>query len=106
MVMPYFPGSRCVRGKLYFPCASLTTDTVKLAPSRRALTTTPSIAPSSCDLTTPLNAAGSEDCALRMPGRELLTAIASEAAAMTSNGLIRIAGDIRRCGPFGECQGR
>src|SRR5579864_6312528 len=68
----YFPGSKCVRGKLYFPCALLTTDTVKLAPSRRALTTTPSMGPSCCELTPPLRATESEACARRWGRAEFI----------------------------------
>src|SRR5438874_13761263 len=90
MVTMYFPGCRCVRGKLYFPCTSLTTDTVKLAPSRRALTTTPSIGPSSCELTTPPRAAGPDACALRPPGAELVTPIARAVAAIIRSALGRI----------------
>src|ERR1700687_4877433 len=70
IVRTYLPGSMWVRGKLYFPCASLTTDTVKLAPSRRALTTTPSMRPSCCELTTPLRAKESETCAMRSGGAQ------------------------------------
>src|ERR1700680_1260091 len=73
IVRAYFPGSTWLRGKLYFPCASLTTDTVKLAPSRRALTTTPSMRPSCGELTTPLRATGSEAWALRSGGAQLKT---------------------------------
>src|ERR1700732_5369083 len=86
IVRAYFPGSTWVRGKLYFPCASLTTDTVKLAPSRRALTTTPSMRPSCCELTTPLRATEPEACAMSSEGAQLVapTAILPRAMARKS----------------------
>ena len=85
IVRAYFPGSRWVRGKLYFPCASLTTDTVKLAPSRRALTTTPSMRPSCCELTTPLRATESEACAMRSGGAQLMAPTTILPRAMVRN---------------------
>src|SRR5262245_43946799 len=57
MVTAYLPGSSRSRGKLYWPCALLTTVTVIVEPARLALTSTPSIAPSSCELTLPERAA-------------------------------------------------
>src|SRR3984893_6748819 len=85
IVRAYFPGSRWVRGKLYFPCASLTTDTVKFAPSRRALTTTPSMTPSCCELTTPLRATKSEACAMSSGGSQLMALATILPRAMVRN---------------------
>src|SRR5262245_47847959 len=62
MRIEYEPASRRSRGKLYRPVASLTTVTVMLESVRFALTNTPSIVPSSCELTTPVRA-GDADCA-------------------------------------------
>src|SRR5579864_4899836 len=81
----YLPGSMWLLGKLYFPCASLTTDTVKLAPSRRALTTTPSMTPSCCELTTPPRATGSVSCAMRSGGDQIIALITMLPRAMVRN---------------------
>src|SRR5262249_30369433 len=51
----------------YLPAASLTTVTLNAAPSRRAVTTTPSILGSSGELTLP-ESAGAFACASRRPG--------------------------------------
>src|SRR6202047_5107759 len=85
IVRAYFPGSTWVRGKLYFPCASLTTDTVKFAPSRRALTTTPSMRPSCCEPTTPLRATKSEACAMSLGGSQLMALATILPRAMVRN---------------------
>src|SRR6476660_8407621 len=58
MVMVYFPGVSRSAGKLNWPLSLLTTVVVTLEPSFRALTRTPSIAPSSAEETWPLSAAG------------------------------------------------
>src|SRR5437762_3494504 len=59
----YWPGSRRFCGKLYRPCASLTTVTVIVASALLALTSTPSIAPSSCEETRPASAEAKGLCA-------------------------------------------
>ena len=58
--MEYCPGSSLLCGKLYCPCASVTTVIVIVEPALLALTSTPSIIPSSCELTRPPSA-GEED---------------------------------------------
>src|ERR1700730_12960041 len=85
IVRTYLPGSMWVRGKLYFPCASLTTDTVKLAPSRRALTTTHSMRPSCFELTTPPRATESEACAMSSGVVQLMTPTTMLPKAMVRN---------------------
>src|SRR5580765_1217671 len=57
----YRPGSSRFRGKLYAPSLLLTTVTILLDPSRCAETSTPSIRPSSEDVTVPVKA----DCAAK-----------------------------------------
>src|ERR1700758_3819114 len=57
----YWPGSSLAAGKLKWPLSSLMTDTVMVEPAFLALTTTPSIAPSSAELTCPDR--GAADCA-------------------------------------------
>jgi len=59
----YLPGSNRALGKLYAPCWSLTTVVVMLEPSFLALTSTPSIGPSTDEETTPVSAA----CACASP---------------------------------------
>src|SRR6185295_6873817 len=54
--MLYLPGERRSAGKLKLPLSSLTTDTVMVEPSFLALTTTPSMLPSSAEDTTPVSA--------------------------------------------------
>src|SRR5882757_340883 len=49
----YFPAASFEAGKLNWPLASLTTVMVMVPPSFLALTSTPSIAPSSAELTLP-----------------------------------------------------
>ena len=52
----YWPGSILLAGKLKRPSLSLTTVMVMVEPAFLALTSTPSIAPSSAELTCPLSA--------------------------------------------------
>src|SRR5258707_14293378 len=54
----YWPGSSLAAGKLKLPCASLTTVIVTVEPAFLALTSTPSIGPSSPEVTCPVRAAG------------------------------------------------
>src|SRR6516164_6221693 len=63
----YLPESSFVAGKLKWPVPSLTTVTVTVEPSFLALTRTPSIAPSSCELTVPASA-DALDCASATSG--------------------------------------
>src|SRR2546430_15896952 len=67
MRMEYWPGSNRLRGKLYSPCSLLATVTVIFEPVRLALTSTPSIAPSSCELTRPVSVAADELWAYVLP---------------------------------------
>src|SRR5437016_4645231 len=67
MVTAYLPGSSLSFGKLYWPWALLTTETVMVEPVRLALTITPSIAPSSAEATLPVSAEGEEFCAAAGP---------------------------------------
>src|ERR1700730_639163 len=60
MLIAYFPGSILSRGKLYWPWASLTTQVVIVEPAFFAPTSTPSMAPSACDVTLPTSAACAE----------------------------------------------
>jgi len=53
----YWPGSSRVRGKRYRPCASVATVVVIVEPAFLALTSTPSMVPSSTDVTCPVKAA-------------------------------------------------
>ena len=74
------PGSSREAGKLKWPLSSVTTETVMVAPSFLALTTTPSIGPSLADVTAPESAAAF--CA--KAGAELCSANAVRAAADAS----------------------
>src|SRR5213594_626269 len=56
----YWPGPSFQAGNRYRPCSSLTTVTVIVDSTLFALTSTPSIAPSSADITTPVRAAGDD----------------------------------------------
>jgi hypothetical protein len=67
MATEYLPGSNLSRGKLYSPRALLTTLMVTVEPARFALTSTPSMAPSACDVTLPASAEGDEFCAVAGP---------------------------------------
>src|SRR5688500_814637 len=58
MATEYLPGPNLSRGKLYWPAALLATVMVIVEPARLALTSTPSIAPSSCEVTLPASADG------------------------------------------------
>src|SRR5207237_4125765 len=58
MATEYLPGASLSRGKLYWPSALLTTVMVIVEPARFALTSTPSITPSSCEVTLPASADG------------------------------------------------
>src|SRR5215212_7999468 len=53
------------RGKVYWPCALLTTHVLIVDPVRFAPTSTPSIGPSPCELTTPVNAISALPSAIR-----------------------------------------
>src|SRR5262249_6253256 len=64
--MAYLPGASFEVGKLNWPLASLTTVMVMVPPSFLALTSTPSIAPSSADVTLPERAAWLPDWANRL----------------------------------------
>src|SRR5205085_6570510 len=59
----YWPGESLEAGKLNLPSASLTTLMVMVPPAFLALTITPSILPSCCELTVPVRAAGACACA-------------------------------------------
>lgn len=58
MRIEYLPESIRFRGKLYRPRALVITDVRIGEPSRCAMTATPSIAPSACEVTLPVSAAG------------------------------------------------
>src|SRR5215468_2328416 len=62
----YFPGASFEAGKLNWPLASLTTVMVMVLPSFLALTSTPSIAPSSAEVTWPERATWLPDWASRL----------------------------------------
>src|SRR3954463_8126279 len=68
----YWPGSSRSAGKLKRPSLSLTTVVVMVEPSFLALTSTPSIAPSSAEVTMPINAA--PFCEKQIEGRARKTA--------------------------------
>src|ERR1051325_9033407 len=61
--MLYLPGITRSRGKLYSPCALLTTHVVIVEPSFLAPMRTPSIVPSAADMTFPVNAGAGDVCA-------------------------------------------
>src|SRR5207247_9736236 len=63
----YCPGSRRAAGQLYCPCSLLITVTVTFEPVRLTLTNTPSMAPSSCELTRPVSAGAEELWASVLP---------------------------------------
>src|ERR1700680_177637 len=65
MLIAYLPGSSLSRGKVYWPCALLTTQVVMVDPTFFAPTITPSIAPSACEVTLPVSAEGDEISAPR-----------------------------------------
>src|SRR5258706_12408511 len=67
MVTAYVPGPSRSFGKLYSPRALRTTETVMVEPARLALTSPPSIAPSSAELTLPVSAEGDAFCAVASP---------------------------------------
>ena len=52
----YLPGCSLSRGKVYWPWALLTTQVAMVEPSLLAPTSTPSIAPSTCEVTFPVSA--------------------------------------------------
>ena len=64
IVIVYLPGSSLPAGKLNWPLSFVTTVVVTVEPSFLALTSTPSIAPSSVEETLPLSVCA---CAPAMP---------------------------------------
>src|SRR5215468_2171135 len=73
----YFPGASFEAGKLNWPLASLTTVMVMVPPSFLALTNTPSIAPSSAEVTWPERATWLPDWASRLEDDTTATAAPS-----------------------------
>src|SRR5215813_2569752 len=100
----YLPGPTFAAGKLNLPSASLTTVMVVVPPSRLALTSTPSMAPSSCEATWPESAAGV--CALRLCGEASATAraIAGRTTCMRM-GFCSLSWPLLSCGPPGPQRG-
>src|SRR6266581_1055626 len=78
----YYPESSFAEGKLKRPSSSLTTLIVTLEPAFFALTTTPSIAPSSAEVTRPVRA--TEACARRESGAGTRVAARTARLAETS----------------------
>src|SRR6266581_9658985 len=76
----YFPGASFEAGKLNWPLASLTTVMVMVLPSFLALTSTPSIAPSSVEVTWPERAIWLPDWARRLVDDVTATVAASATA--------------------------
>src|SRR5437867_12442030 len=72
----YWPDSNLLRGKSYRPCASLTTVTVTVEPIRFTLTSTPSMGPSSCELTRPVSAGDGATWAMAVSVTEHATIVA------------------------------
>src|SRR5204863_71915 len=90
----YLPGSSLLVGKLKLPLSSLTTEMVIVLPSFLALTTTPSMAPSSAEVTWPVSAA--PDCA----SREVGASNASGTIAVAASNNLRMRFSFQ--GTFGE----
>src|SRR5262245_15466186 len=78
--MAYLPGPSFEAGKLNWPVASLTTVIVMVPPSFLALTSTPSIAPSSAEVTLPERATWLPDWASRLEDDVTATAAPSATA--------------------------
>src|SRR5688572_31724063 len=83
MRIAYVPGSSRARGNAYRPCASVATVTVTVEPARFALTSTPSICASCCELTTPVSAAVEDWASVRSMNVKTSAAPARTAATAT-----------------------
>src|SRR5947207_1287677 len=69
MLTTYLPGSILSRGKLYWPWALLTTQVVMVEPACLAPMSTPSIAPSACEVTLPVSAEGAGISPITRPAK-------------------------------------
>src|SRR5436305_6061358 len=91
----YWPGESLDAGKLNLPSASLTTLMVMVPPAFLALTITPSILPSCCELTVPVRAAGACACAAGPGSRKVLakpSALASNKARIRMSRSLEVVG--------------
>src|SRR5262249_53909131 len=84
MLMAYLPGSSLSRGKLYWPWALLTTQTVMVEPAFFAPTITPSIAPSDCEVTLPVSAAEDGVCVIARPAKAKANKVVSKMVRASS----------------------
>src|SRR3954447_5080967 len=84
MRMEYSPGSILAAGKLNLPSAPLATEMATVEPAFLAVTMTPSMAPSSAEVTCPLSSAAA--CAnARDESVPACSKLAAKAAAVTSS---------------------
>src|SRR6266850_3103321 len=95
MLTAYLPGSILSRGKLYSPLALLTTQVVIVEPAFFAPTITPSIAPSTCEVTVPVSAAAdgvsaSTKPANALPSKSVPTRIAARCFALPMTTLLLV----------------
>src|SRR5437588_2486300 len=98
----YWPGESLDAGRLNLPSASLTTLMVMVPPAFLALTITPSILPSCCELTVPVRAAGACACAAGPGSKKVLakpSTLASNKARIRMSRSLEVVWAERHCLP-------